>query len=436
MSVRYHGIPGNLFAALAAGGGGPDAIRALAAARRSKLGILLLGVLEAAQEAGAEQARLARQGSDLLDEVERHDREAAETAIRHPSVGAWALRTVRASRSGLTDPGAEPGRLSTVAAAAAIRAGLTAEIEVKPADGTVMLPLLGAAIVDGRTAVVRSKAGQAEVSSAGRRVKLPANPHKDAPGWLGLRQVRVGALDVLIDDLDPFRMPSSPDLASRLNSADAGRLDAALRQAWSLLEAHHPGLAAEIAAAVTVIVPLTDNPGGQASASSMATFGAIAMSVPADQYTGAETLAHEIQHLKLSALLDIVTLTLPDDGQRFYAPWRPDPRPIGGLLQGAYAFLGVSGFWRRQRRLADGALLLRAETEFARWRGAAAGVVNTLRSSGRLTPAGQDFAEGMAQTLDTWRAEPVGADALALARHEAELHLARWQLDNGPLPAM
>ena len=151
-------------------------------------------------------------------------------------------------------------------------------------------------------------------------------------------------------------MPSSPDLASRLNSADAGRLDAALRQAWSLLEAHHPGLAAEIAAAVTVIVPLTDNPGGQASASSMATFGAIAMSVPADQYTGAETLAHEMQHLKLSALLDIVTLTLPDDGQRFYAPWRPDPRPIGGLLQGAYAFLGVSGFWRRQRRLADGAL--------------------------------------------------------------------------------
>ena len=183
MSVRYHGIPGNLFAALAAGGGGPDAIRALAAARRSKLGILLLGVLEAAQEAGAEQARLARQGSDLLDEVERHDREAAETAIRHPSVGAWALRTVRASRSGLTDPGAEPGRLSTVAAAAAIRAGLTAEIEVKPADGTVMLPLLGAAIVDGR-----HRRGAEQGRPGGSLVRRPARQAagRSAQGCAGL----------------------------------------------------------------------------------------------------------------------------------------------------------------------------------------------------------------------------------------------------------
>jgi hypothetical protein len=33
-----------------------------------------------------------------------------------------------------------------------------------------------------------------------------------------------------------------------------------------------------------------------------------------------------------------------------YAPWRSGPRPLNGLLQGAYAFLGVSGFWRQQRR--------------------------------------------------------------------------------------
>jgi uncharacterized protein len=435
MSARYHRIPKSLFDALAAGGGGPDAVRALAAARHSKLVVLLWGVLEAAQGAGAEQARLARQAYDLLAEVQRRDPEVADETIRHPSVGAWALRTVRMSRTNPADPGAKPGRLSTVAAAAAIRAGLTAEIEVTAADGTVMLPLLGAALVDGGTAVVRSNGTQAEVSSAGRRVKVPADPHRDAPGWLGLRKVRLGAFNVLIDDLDPFRMPSSPDLAPRLTTADANKLVAALGQAWPLLEAHHPEIAAEIAAAVTVIVPLTNKRGGQVSSSSSATFGAIALSVPPDPYTCAETLAHEIQHLKLCALLDLVNLTLPDDGQRFYAPWRADPRPIGGLLQGAYAFLGVSGFWRRQRRLAEGSLLLRAETEFARWRAAAAGVVRTLRSSGRLTPAGLDFVQGMARTLDAWQAEPVGAEALALAHREAEVHLARWQSDNGPLPA-
>src|SRR5581483_603165 len=85
----------------------------------------------------------------------------------------------------------------------------------------------------------------------------------------------------------------------------------------------------------------------------------------------AVTLAHELQHLKLGALLDIVTLALPDDGRRYYAPWRDDPRPLGGLLQGAYAYFGVSGFWRphwpsRHSDPADG-LLAQALSSSVRW---------------------------------------------------------------------
>jgi HEXXH motif-containing protein len=45
---------------------------------------------------------------------------------------------------------------------------------------------------------------------------------------------------------------------------------------------------------------------------------------------------HEVQHLKLAALLDIVTLTMPGEHDRYYAPWRDDPRPLSGLLQGTY----------------------------------------------------------------------------------------------------
>jgi HEXXH motif-containing protein len=147
------------------------------------------------------------------------------------------------------------------------------------------------------------------------------------------------------------------------------------------------------------------------------------------------TLAHEVQHLKLSGLLDVVSLTLPDDGHRFYAPWREDPRPINGLLQGAYAYLGVSGFWRQQRHLEDGAAGILAHARFARWRAAAAQVSETLRSSGRLTPAGLEFVHGMTRTLSTWKAEPVPAQALALARHEAEQHLRHWRAANGQIPA-
>jgi uncharacterized protein len=435
MTFGCHEIPRDLFDALAAGGGGPAAIRALAQARYSKHLILLKGVLAAAPGAGTEQARLARDGYDLLSAVQHHDPAAARNAIQHPSVGPWALRTLRRAGGGPAFPGAEPGRLSAVAAAAAIRSGLPAEIEVPAARGAVLLPALGQAVLDGReTAVVRSGHGSADVRSGRHRVEVPASPYRDAPGWLGLRRIKAGFLDVLVDDLDPFRMPSSTSLSLRLSSVEFGRLDAVLQRAWALLDAGHPAAAAEIAEAVAVVVPLSNERGGQASSSSSAAFGAVALSEPPDPVTCAATLAHEIQHLKLSAVLDIVTLTRPDDGRRYYAPWRDDPRPVAGLLQGAYAFLGVTGFWLRQRTLASRDAALKAHAEFARWRAATTRTIETLLSSGRLTPAGRDFVRGMARTARSWQDEPVPAEAASQARREADRHQAIWQAANGPLP--
>jgi HEXXH motif-containing protein len=423
-----------VFDELAVGGGGADAIRELAAAQYSKHVLLLRGVLAAAQAAGHEQLPLARRGYDLLTAAQRHDPEVANAVIRHPSVGAWALRTVRALRGNTATLGAEPGRLCAVAAAAAIRAGLPAEIWVPTHGKAIVLPTLGAASVDGDAAVVRSAASDAEVVSDAMRVELPRDPHQDAPGWLAFRRLRAGSFDVLIDDLDPFRMPAAPNAASRLEIAEVDRWDAVVQEAWPLLVRHHPVIAEEVAAAITVLVPLTESGHGQISSSSSETFGAIALSEPPDPCTLAATFAHEVQHLKLSGLLDIVTLTRPDDERRFYAPWRGDPRPISGLLQGAYAYLGVSGFWRQQRHLETGTAAVRANAEFARWRAAAAGVVETLRASGHLTPAGRDFVHGMAQTLWAWQDEWVPEEARALARWEAGQHLARWQSKNGPIP--
>ena len=140
-------------------------------------------------------------------------------------------------------------------------------------------------------------------------------------------------------------------------------------------------------------------------------FGTVAMSRQPDKYTCAETLVHEAQHLKLCALLDLVPMTRrPDDGQRYYAPWRTDPRPASGLLQGAYAFLGVSGFWRGQLACRLGtAVRQRAQAEFARWRDGVALVVETLLGSGQLTEDGENFVATMARVLDAWWREPVPA---------------------------
>jgi uncharacterized protein len=340
-------------------------------------------------------------------------------------------------------PRAEPGQLSAVAAAAAIRAGMRAEIEVPvtmtPATPenarTVVLPSLGVASVPSSPATVRVNGSDVAVISAGRHVKIPTDPHQDAPGWRGVRRFQAGDLEILIDDLDPFRMPAMTNLSPRLSTPEISKWETTLKQAWQLLEQHHPALAAEVAETIMVMVPLLAQGEVYASSSSPEAFGAIAMSAPPDEYECAVTLVHETQHLKLSALTDIVALTLPDDGRRFYAPWRPDPRPVSGLIQGTYAHLGVSRFWRRQRQVADGALGFRAHTEFAHWRTAAAQVGETLMSSGQLTSAGLEFVNRMLRTLSSWQDESVLAEAQTRADREAELHLARWQRDNGPLQA-
>jgi uncharacterized protein len=434
MNLPKHRISREAFNALAAGGGGIGAVRDLAAAQYSKHVTLLHGVLAAARSVDHEHYPLARRGWDLLTAVQRHDCAAADAVIRHPAVAAWALRTVRALRGEPALPGAEPGGLGAVAAAAAIRARHPSEIEIVTTGESVVLPSLGVAAVAGPLAIVKTTAHYAEVSTEGRRVKIPANPHQNAPGWSALRQVSVGPLNILIDDLDPFRMPASDDVSPRLDRLDFKRWQRMLHATWPLLE-QHPGVAAEVAAITASVVPLNEPESGQISSSSSETFGAIAMSEPPDPYMCAVTLAHEIQHLKLAALLDIVPLTLRDDGSRYYAPWRDDPRPVSGLLQGAYAYLGVSGFWRRQRQLSDGARGLQADMEFARWRAGAARAVETLRSSGRLTPIGLLFTHGMKSTLALWQDEPVAAEAQARARHEADLHMARWQAKYGRLPA-
>jgi uncharacterized protein len=436
--VRHHSLSTEQFAALARGDGDQDAIGRLVAAQRSKHLILLSKVAELARRGHHLDDALGVAGYQLLAEVQRLDPVAAAEVVRYPSVGAWALHVIRSnvtSAAGSTSaatgsttsaalPGVRPSGLATIAAAAAIRAGLDAEIEVPVLGAGVLLPSLGTAQAAGGTAVVA--AAKAEVRSGNLRVRV----RPGEPGWREIRQATVGSLAVFVDDLDPFRMPTpNGEPAERLTQPQLAELRATLRAAWPLLP---PASAAEITAIVRVIVPYQGPASGHVSTSSPQVFGTVAMSRQPDRYTCAETLVHETQHLKLGALLDLVALARPDDGQRYYAPWRPDPRPASGLLQGTYAFFGVTGFWREQREAApEPEIRQRGHAEFARWRDGVAAAAATLLRSGQLTSAGETFVETMAGVLDRWLREPVPADALAVARGKSEHHLMQWQATNG-----
>ncbi|MGI5207363.1 HEXXH motif domain-containing protein [Spirillospora sp. CA-108201] len=431
MSPGVHQIPEKVFLALAAGDGGSAAGELLHRAQYSKRLLLLRGVRDAGGPRAAE-------AYDLLGRIQQGAPRAVEAVLRCPTVGEWARRA-------LDDPsgaggGAGPAGLAALAAGAAVEAGIPGEIEVPARSGAIVLPGLGRALVPGReSALVRSGPGGAEVVAEDLRIGLPADVHQDAPGWEALRRLtaehRGAHAAFLLDDHDPDRMPGAERLPHRLGDAELGHWRSTLDGAWRILVEHHPGFAEDVASLVSVLTPLVAPARGQSSATPRHAFGSIGLSTPPDARFLAVTLAHEVQHTKLTGLLDVVHLTGPDDGTTYYAPWREDPRPVAGLLQGAYAHLGIARFWRDQRLHETGAAALEAESGFARWRTAADLVIRTLASSGRLTPEGEVFVGEMGRTVRTWLDEPVPAEALRRGSEAAGRHLTAWRRRNPGHPA-
>ncbi|MCK2214324.1 FxsB family radical SAM/SPASM domain protein [Actinomadura sp. ATCC 31491] len=433
MTLAPHSLPKEVFFELAAGRGGRDAVERLWAAQDSKRLLLLRGVRDLARD----DARV-RQAYELLADIQEASPEVARQVLRYPTAGSWGLRTLQAL-GGHTSPApwATPSGLASLAAVAAIRSGRGATIEVPVLDGAAVLPSLGRALFDGddRFAVVRTGDGEAEITAGGVTVRVG-----EGPSWEGLRRIRAahGGLtaEFVVDDLDPGRMPGAQHAEGRLSAADLHRWESTLQPAWEILADRHPQVAEEIAAVVTVLTPLAEPAHGTASATSKLAFGNIGISTQPDPHAFAVTLAHESQHAKLSGLLDLIPLTQPDDGSRYYAPWRDDPRPLGGLLHGAYAHLAIAAFWGVERQQPhEDELRLRAHTEFARWRDGTDLTIRTLRASGRLTPEGDLFTAEMAGTMAAMCAQPVPPEAAHRAGASADRHLAGWRRRNGEPPA-
>ena len=225
--------------------------------------------------------------------------------------------------------------------------------------------------------------------------------------------------------LDRYTLPMSVGLATDELRPWRQRVQAA----WEVLVRHHRWAAGPIAEGISAIVPLTPQADTDLiSATSPAAFGAVATSWPPDPVTLAETLVHEFQHVKLCGLMDMVPLASAG-AENVYAPWRQDPRPASGLLQGIYAHLGIVRFWRAQRHAETHPDdILRAQVQFARWRQTIDSAVTTLRQTGCLTSAGVRFAEAMRAKGRELAAGSVPEEAQEVAREVALDHRLNWQM--------
>jgi HEXXH motif-containing protein len=438
--LTSHLLPEAAFTALAEGAGRPATVRLLRDAQLSKHLMLLHAIAEAAEgAAGATAAGPAafRAGYALLAEVQAASEEAGQWLLGLPHLGSWAHDCLIRLEQGSA---ADFGHFACLAAAAAVRGGVPFELDVPVRDGgQVLLPGLGFMRITDDCSWVRLCCDGDRVT-AGRRLRADRRhliPDDGSggpvPQWSGTPVIRAVAdgltwqalLETEDSYLDRYTLPMARGLAAE----DVGRWRRCAQAAWEVLVRNHRRAAEPLPGVVSVIVPLTPRRDTDlVSATTPAAFGAIATSWPPDPVTMAETLVHEGQHVKLCGLLDMVPL-VTSGGEKVYAPWRQDPRPAGGLLQGVYAHLGIARFWAAQRLAETGPDdLLRAQVHFARWRSMIDQAAQTLLRTDCLTPAGARFVELLRTQGQQLEAEPLPGEARDIAAQVALDHWLTWQV--------
>ncbi len=303
---------------------------------------------------------------DALVRLSSADPAAVREVLGHPYVRVWADACLR--RRG------DPAFLGNLVAAAALRAGTPAEVTVRCDDGLIHLPSLGALATGEPTGSMLFTAG---VAATAERVELC---RLGTAGWTPL-----------LDDLDPHRDCYDWAPEPRLARDDRHRWTEALAGAARRVADEAPGHLPGLTAGLRVLTPLQPAPAALRAATARQAYAAVgvARAAPDDL---AVLLVHEYQHVKLGAVLDHLDLYDPSYRPRVRVGWRPDPRPLEGVLYGTHAHLAVAEMWRAR----TGA---EARAKYARYRDWTGQAAEALLDSGALHDAGERFVHRMVRAL-------------------------------------
>lgn len=196
------------------------------------------------------------------------------------------------------------------------------------------------------------------------------------PHWTGTNERSSGTVYFgASEDQYPVRFPVEPFAEAARNIAVAS-----------------PELAVDVCSFTRVFVPRSTGPERRIGFTVSSRQGAMFLD-PDEPNIMAENIIHENAHVKLR-YMQLVDPILEDfydaDRERFKVPWRPDPRPLPGILEGAYVFSNV-----RDHRLRSG--VNATGNDLAE---DIAGALAILRTHGRFTEPGKRF---FAQ-LEAWNA--------------------------------
>ncbi|MGW7077403.1 aKG-HExxH-type peptide beta-hydroxylase [Streptomyces sp. NPDC054866] len=449
--LSFHQLSAAGVRALARGEGGKDVVDELLAAERSRRLLMLRALDDGLSQSDPPLGFGAALSPDaawaLLERVQKQSPEAFEDVLMCPHTGMWlslALRRLRGKSYEDAPLWVVTGHLSALAAAAGARAGLDFSMTVPVRRGVVPLPTLGCAVLPvtepwSTAEVVAEKGvkGALRVIGGSGEVTVPGDWQESGPGWHAVRRVTVGSGDgakrLALEELDPYRTFPRPSEPSLMSASEDVSWREMLAAAWEVLlrddaesaDAMRPGLMSVAPVSARERFRPYSGTAGDA-------FGSVTASHPDDAAQLAATLVHEFQHTKLGGLMHLEPLSRrasdPEQPEElFYAPWRDDPRPLGGLMQGIYAFAGVTRFWRAHRHAADAAYAPLAHFEFALWRAQVWSTLNLVAGHGQLTPLGRRVIEALRERCAEWMADEVPDRELELAGEAAADHRARWR---------
>lgn len=437
-----HVISGSVLAELACGLGGAEAIRELTQAQRSLRRALLTAVYQAGTSASAVPAAVKdrmKAAWQVLTISDGDRRGALDSVLEHPYVRAWADRCLdRLPSSGRTGGCAATDHVGTalladlddlgaVAAAVAIRGRAAAQLTVAMVAGAVQLPGLRRLVIKraddvppgSRTEWVfldmdadwlRMRIGadglrlpQASLLASEPCQAEPYPPDGTRAGgvtslsaaWEPIRVLSAPGIRVECEDTDFYREGDQESTAARLTDEEFARSQRDFALAWQQIQTNHPAYGPALAAGLAVLTPTSAGAGTRLSRpASRHAFGAIETALPAEPTTLALELIRGFQHVKLAGLLELLDLVAQVDNRPDRAPTQARSRPLEGMLQGAYANLAVTEFWRARAELRESDHS-EARQRYERWRAHTAEAIDTLTGSNSLTPLGARFVEGM-----------------------------------------
>jgi HEXXH motif-containing protein len=123
--------------------------------------------------------------------------------------------------------------------------------------------------------------------------------------------------------------------------------------AWELLERSWNDVIVWLRSLIPAFVDLGIPPEGLSFSASYESGGPIFLSRVSDYCLHAEDLVHELQHHRLLIFASSAHFKSWDEPAcRFISPYRPDPRPLRGVIIGLHAFLAVNDL--RRRLIEDG----------------------------------------------------------------------------------